>query len=664
MIVDLKSKLKLEDIVSEPNLVSKVHEDDLQAIYQDVMAGYQADKDSRIKWEHETAEVVKLANMDRETKNTPWENASNVKLPIISICVAQFAARTYPEIVHDGQVAGVYVTGPDADGTITEKARRTTDKMNSQLLVESNDWETSFDKLTHAVPLVGHSFKKVYYDPVQLKIVSELVPYTDVAIHQDVESLEKAPRVTHLIRRSKNQLLEMLRMDLYSISNEDLLDIPNSATSGDDRHELLEQHRYLDLDGDGYEEPYIVTVLKDHSEVLRIVARFGPRDVRFNDDDDIIAINPVQYFVDYICMHNPDGTYWGIGLGHLLYDLTKSANTLHNQLVDAGTLANTTTGFADRAIRIKGGDYRMEMGRINKVDSMVMGSLKDHFHMLDFKEPSGTLFQLLQLTLQNAKELASITEANMGNAQVQNVASSVMSSQLSEGSKLLTGIQRRMYRGLKKEFEAYFRLNSLFLDMEQYAQQCQMPLEVVQDDWNPYAVDIRPVADPSMGNEATRMQRSESLLKLYAQPVFTDLMNGHATLRSALEALRLPNVEEILPPPNPEAPPPPEVIKLQSEIAAQQSKDQLAVKELELRALDMQIKEGLSQAEITKMLSEAHLNTAKIAQLQKDTEVKELAVHKDAMIAGMNNEAKIQSAKIAADAKKQSGGKKDGGTSN
>ncbi len=649
----LKTKLKLEQLVREPNLVEYIEKADLGIIAQDVITSHQQDFDSRAKWEHLTEEVLKLANMEKEIKNTPWPNASNVKYPIICTAVLQFAARTYPEIVRNGKVVDIAVTAQDPTGQIQDKARRVAQKMNDQLLVESDTWETSFDKLLHAIPLVGHAFKKVYYDPVKMANVSELIPYTDIAIHQDIESLEKAPRVTHSMKKTKNELLEMIRLDLFSISDESKLDTLSKKHDGDERIDILEQHRFLDLDGDGYEEPYIVTVLKDSDECLRIVSRFNTPDIRFNKKGDVQAIDPEQYFQDYICMHNPDGSYWGLGLGHLLLDLNASIDTILNQLIDSGTLSNMQSGFADRSVRVKGGDFQVQMGKIAKLDTALTGALRDHIYMMEFKEPSTVLYQLLQVLIQSAKELASINDATMGQEHVQNVASSVIASQIEQGTKIFSGIQRRLFRGLKKEFQALFRLNSLFLDMDQYAKQCALPVEQVMDDWDTEGIDIKPVADPAMGNESSRLQRAQAILELCSNPAFQDKVNKHEAGRIYLEAIKAPNIERILIPPDPEAPPPPEVIEMMSKIDAQKQQLQLSANEQQLKAMELQIRAEVSSAEADKFVSEAELNRAKAEGARLAPTLQKMSVEKDMMKAGLDHRAKLQTAQISAEAKQK-----------
>lgn len=661
----LKTKLKLEQILSEPNLVDFIHKDDVGIIYNDVKTGSEQDRDSRAKWDAQTQQVVKLASLEKTQKMTPWPGASNVKYPIMTVCILQFAARAYPEIIRNGKVVGAYVLGTDPDGMKSEKARRESEKINSQLLIESSDWSVSLDKLLHSLPLIGHVFKKIYYDPIEEKNVSELIPYTDIYINQDVESLQRASRVTHVLRKSKNTLLSWIRQGLYTISDEKKLDNPPNAVVGDDRFELLEQHRYLDLDGDGYEEPYVVTVLSDSTEILRIVSRFGPEDIKLGSakgqKSKIQSIKPKNYFVDYICFHNPDGTYWGQGYGHYLLDQSEAINSIFNALTDAGTLSNTQTGFADRSIRLKGGQFEMAMGQIKLLDTAMLGPLRDHIHILDFKGPDPTLFNLLELLIQSAKELASINNASLGQEHVQNVASQVMASQLEQGSKVSIGVQTRLYRSLKQEFEAWYALNSVFLNLEEYAAQFNLSVEQVQNDWDPDSIEVKPVADPAMGGEAYRLQRAEALMNVAKDPVFTNDINKHEVLRSYLEELRVPNIDHLLPPPDPNNLPP-EVIKLKSEIDAQQKQQEAQARDQQLKAMELQVRAELMHSEAQVNQAEMVLKLAQANSLNKDPQIQQKSHEKDAVIAGMNNQTKIEVAKIAADSKaKTSTGDSSGG---
>jgi chaperonin GroES len=609
-MLELKAKLDLSKVVLLPNIADKLKEPDLRKIAAEVVNKYHRDRDSRKKWEHETRMVIELARLDHNTKNTPYENCANIKYPLTSVAVLQFAARAYPELVRNGKVIGIATIGKDPEGNKEARASRAEDFMNWQLLTESSEFEESLDKLLHTLPLVGVAFKKTYYDPIKKRNASELCPYDEIFINNNVKSLEDARAVTHKLEKHRNYILEKIRYGHYSEIDEEKLDNVGNLGEGEELHAILEQHCFLDLDGDGYEEPYIVTVLEKTQDILRIVARFDPDQVELNAKGEIQCIHPIQYFTDFMYIPNPDGSYYGIGIGHLLFGANDAINTLFNQLVDAGRFGNMPTGIIGRGLRIKGGELKLKPGLLLKLDTALNGPIKDEIHMFDFKDPSPVLFQLLNLLIEGAQQLASISDTNTGSAQVQNVAQNVMASQIDQGTKVFSGIQRRLFRGLKKEFEKLYRLNRIFLDPQKYFKVLDDELAISNSDFDEESFDITPVADPSMSSDAQRLARDQRIMELGSDPVWGGLINKHEALTHLLTDLRFSNIDRMIIPPDPNAPPPPEIIQLQSEIQAKSAQEKLDLQHLDLKKQDLLIKAHLAEAEINKMNSEADLARA------------------------------------------------------
>lgn len=610
-MLELECNLDIEKISRMSNVAEHLCDEDLHLIAEYLKQQITIDKQSRAQWEALTKEVIAMATMEKEEKNTPWEGASNVKAPLTAIAVYQFAARALPEIVKNGKVVNVAVIGFDPDGSKSAQARRVGMHMNYQLLEESNTWEQSLDKLLHTLPLIGVAFKKVYYDPTTGENVSELVPYDKLYINANITSLEEAPRVTHQLQLSKNKILERIRGEYYRAIDEEQLDNAPLGAEATKEHSVLECHCTLDLDGDGYEEPYIVVFLEDMSEILRIYSRFDSDDVHFTKSGDVEYIEPIQYFIDYHCLPNPDGSYYSLGVGHLLYSINDSINSIQNQLIDSGTLANSQTGIAGRGFRLKGGDLKLKMGSIKVLDTQMAGPIKDSIHMMEFKEPSQVLLKLLGMLEANGKEVASINNATMGNEQVQNVASSVASSQIEQGTKVFTGIQRRVFMGLKKEFEAWFRLNSIFLDPNEYYQFVGGNQQISQSDYDEENLKIKPIADPTMSSEAIRMARAEALLKLTEDPVLGSIMNKMSVVMNFLDVLQIPNAEQMVVVPKPDDPPPLEVLKFQSETDAKAKQLQIDAHNANTKGLQTLISAKKADHETRNTDSDTTLNLAK-----------------------------------------------------
>lgn len=645
-MLELDEKHDLAKLVLMPNIAEAISEKDLRKIGQDVVMWYQKDRDSRAKWEHETRLVIELARLDATTKDTPYPGCSNVKYPITSVAALQFAAGAYPELIRNGKVLEIATVGKDPEGNKATRAMRIDEFMNWQLLTESTEFEENLDKLLHTLPLVGMAFKKTYYDPIKKVNVSDLCPYDEIFINNNVKSLEEARHVTHKLKKHKNYIIEKIRYGHYIDIDEEKLDASGMFNEGEELHTVLEQHTYLDLDGDGYEEPYIVTVLEKTQDVLRIIARFDSDKVELNAKQQVQCIHPIQYFTDYMYIPNPDGSYYGIGIGHLLFGVNEAINTLFNQLIDAGRFGNMPTGILGRGLRIKGGELKIKPGLLLKLDTALNGPIRDEIHMFDFKDPSPVLFQLLGQLIEGAKQLASINDTNTGSAQVQNVAQGVMASQLDQGTKVRSGIQRRIYRGLKKEFEKMYRLNSIFLDQTKYINVLDDELAISKDDFEENSFDVSPVADPSMSSDVQRIQRSQQLLALCADPTVGGILNKHEAVVRHLTDLRYDGIDRLVIPPDPNAPPPPEVLQIQSDIQSKAAQDRLDQLKSQMQQQELIIKQHMAAAEIEKMQAEANLANAQAEAAAAQPSIQRQQLAHNVILGAHKAEADIEKEKI------------------
>lgn len=647
-MLKLKTKLKLDDILESPNIADSINEDDLRIIAEDVCQNYVRDRESRRKWEYLTKKVIKLANLEIEKKHTPFMNSSNMKVPLITSATLQFAARTYPEIVRNGEVVHSSVVGDDPDNMKHMMARVVADHMNYQTLVETNEFENNLDKLLHMYPLTGVAFYKTYYSPMKMRTVTELIPYDEIVINNDIKSLEEARRITHCIRMHKNDIVEAIRYGLFSEVDDKFLDIETLNEEGREDHEVLEQHRYLDLDGDGYEEPYIVTVLEKTKHVLRILPRFTSDSIIRNTKKKICCIRPIHYFTDFHFIPNPDGSYYSIGFGHLLFGITHAANSLTNQIIDAGRLANTPLMFVDNLLKLKGGDLSTALGKIQKVNGGLGGRISDSFHKVEFSPPAPVLYQLLETMTNWGKEIASINDTNMGQAQVQNVSSSVAMSQLEQGTKLATGIQRRLFRSLKSLFDKLYYNNSVFLDPQSEFMVPGKNVPISKDDYKDSSIIIKPVADPNMASDEMRARVFQSLMQASESSLLGPIMNAHGVGQIMADVLHIDNPNQVLNPPAPQ-PPSPEMIQVQSEIAHKQDQMQLEIEKLQLQKHDVLTRQMVAESEAHRNYEQADLYKAQAYQAVQQPQ---LELHKQAMDAiakGHEHEMDMQKEKLKGD---------------
>lgn len=638
------------------NIAEALKEEVLEKIGKEVCEGYRIDRQSRDNWEKTAIKALKFAKQIKRPKNTPFQNASNVIIPLISLASISFAARVYPEVIKDNKVVQIGVQGMDPTGEKAKKAENVKQHMTYQLLKKSDTWEPDMDKMLSMLAIVGTCFKKAYYDPIDKTVNSELCNPQDVVIHHFSPSIEKADRITHRYFFNKNDIVSRVRSGIFRNIDldEDLEKVrygegsiewdtdPDNKIeeeiSKDAHYEILEQHCKLDLDKDGYEEPYIVIVNKQTQTVLGIYPRFDlHQDITADADGLIISIKPQVYFTDYHFLRNPDGGFYSIGFGHLLYPLNAAANSLLNQLIDKGTLGNTVGGLIGRQLRLKGGNLKHKFGEFLPVDVGTTGKISDSFHVFNFGEPSPVTFQLLSLLISMVKEVASINEIMTGDALPQNAPAQSVMELSANGLKLFSSIAKRLHRSLKKEFQLVFFLNNQYMDNEEYIRFLDDPQANVKNDYDLSNLDIMPVADPTMSSDTLKSAQLNMLVQLLQQPILAQTLNPQAFMVKALEHLDMPmnEIQSILaPPPDPNAPPPPEVMKVQLEAQKIQNdaendklENQIRRMELQVKLLDVQNKYKLKEAEagakIEKMRADAMKDRETAHQMDRKLDIEE-----------------------------------------
>jgi chaperonin GroES len=639
--LDLDVKLKIEDLVKSPNIAEMLEEEALKTIGAAVWDEWTIDKTSRQDWEDKTAEAMKLALQVMEEKTFPWENASNVKFPVVTLAALQYQARAYPSLIPSPDVVKCKVVGPDPDGTKQQRADRIAEFMSFQVLEEDECWEENTDKVLISQAIVGCAFKKSYFDPALKHNVSEHVLAKDLYIPYFAKSLDKASRITQILYVSKNDLVQKNRLGFYTeydSKSQPTIDTSSPlyeareeaqgvhAPSNDPSAsiELLEQHRYLDLDGDGYEEPYIVTVVKDTQQVLRIVARYFSDDIKRNTKGQIVCIYPQHYFTKFSFIPSPDGGIYDLGFGVLLGPLNQSINTILNQLVDAGTLANTAGGFLGRGVKFRSGDNSFKPFEWKRVDS-TGDDLRKGVFPLPVREPSPVLFQLLSLLIDYSERVGMSVDPLVGVNPGQNTPAETSRNMIAEGQRVFNAVFKRTYRGLKEEFRKLYKLNALYMnDQQDYYVGDQWKQAVRKDFEQGEGKDILPAADPNMVTDEQKINQA-MMLKSSAMEN-PGMYNGLEVERKYLKALKIPmaEIQQLLntqPPPPP--PPDPKIIvesmKLEFAKYKLQTDVQLAImdKQQELAYLQAEITEKEARAMLAMAQAESVESGQQLAALQQ-----------------------------------------------
>jgi chaperonin GroES len=625
--MNLKNTFNINELVYEPNIANLLSKEDLETIGVQVVRDFDNDLLSRSSWEKRTEASLKLALQVAENKNFPWANASNVKFPLITIAALQYHARSYPVLIDSDLPVKCRVVGEDKDGLRALRASRVEQHMSYQLLEEDEDWESEMDKVLITQPIIGCAFKKSYYDPIRKHNVSENVLAKDLVVNYWTKSLETASRVTHILQMTKNEIYERTARGLWledvsegrpqqysSVAMGNGLQTlqdkaqglqPPEPNDSSTPIEMLEQHCHIDFDGDGYAEPYIVYVRRDNKKVARIVARYTTKDIELNESGVVLSIKAEQYFTKYPFIPSPDGGFYDLGFGVLLGPLNESINTIINQLVDAGTMANTAGGFLSRGIKLRGGNYTFNPMEWKHVDT-TGDDLRKGIVPLPVREPSQVMFTLLNLLINYGERIGGSVDILSGQNPGQNTPAETTRTMAEQGMKIFNGIFKRTHRSLKQEFRKLYRLNQIFVsENTPYVSDSNGSGIVLATDYEGPVTDVMPTSDPSITSDAQRISQASAIAsRVAATP---GLYNRYEAEYAFLKALKVTNIDKLLPDPNgPNAIPVPPNPKLQIEqmkLQAKQASDQLNMK-----------------VALLKLMGEAELNQAQIQKLEAEIE--------------------------------------------
>lgn len=620
--MEIKNHIKTEAILEAfekgVNLCEGMDEKDLQAIGEEAHEGYTNDVQSRSEWEGRYSQGMKLALQVFEVKNTPWEKASNVKFPAITIPAVNFSSRVYPALVNGTEIVRMRTIGEDPSGEKQKRARRVSTHMSYQVLEQDQDWEQEFDRLLIALPLTGCEFKKTYYDPHKKHQCGKHVFSKDLVMDYYTTSLETSPRISHRFTETENEMVSKIRQKIYSkVSFEGGSNyIPSNLDAEQANREgrspgngkrpwlTVEQHCWLDLDGDGYEEPYCVTLREQDKKVLRIYPRFSTERVEYTPDRNIAKINPIQYFTKYGFIPSPDGSIYDIGFFTLLGPLNESINTIINQLIDRGTLNNKGGGFVSRGARLKAGPMAFKMGEFKELP-VSADDIRKALFLMPTVEPSAVLFNLLSLLIEYTQKTSSVSDMMMGQTPGQNTPATTTMAALEQGQQVFAGIYKRCFRSMTQEFRLRYELNRLYLDPVEFYEILDSGNQgaVKQSDYDGDPKDIRPTADPTVTSAAQRMAKAEAVATRAQQYHGYD---RHKVERGYMEAIQVSGIDELLPT-NPDGTPKnPQPQDPKIAIAEQDFKRQAAKDGIELR-----MKQELIDAQIGELQTRAMLNLAK-----------------------------------------------------
>ena len=533
------------------NLAEYIGDEVLQTIASDLIGDYDEDISSRKDWMQTYVDGLELLGMKIEERTEPWEGACGVYHPMLSEALVKFQSETMMATFPAGGPVKTQIIGKETPAK-KEAAVRVQDDMNYQLTDVMKEYRPEHERMLWGLGLAGNAFKKVYFDPGMDRQVSFFVPAEDIVVPYGASNLESAPRITHVMRKTENELRKLQVAGFYrdiDLGTPDnvLDDVEKKiaekmgfrATS-DNRFKLLEMN--VDLDLEGYEHkdkdgnktgialPYVVTIEKGSSNVLAIRRNWEP------DDE---THTKRQHFVHY--GYVPGFGFYCFGLIHLIGAFAKSGTSLIRQLVDAGTLSNLPGGFKTRGMRIKGDDTPIAPGEWRDAD-VASGVLRDNLLPLPYKEPSQTLMTLLNQIVEEGRRFANAADLTLSDMSAQAPVGTTLAI-LERTLKNMSAIQARVHYSMKQELGLLKRIIADYTPEDYSYQPSEGSRKAKKSDYDD--VDVIPVSDPNASTMAQKIVQYQAVLQL-AQGA-PQLYNLPLLHRQMLDVLGIKDAQKLVP---------------------------------------------------------------------------------------------------------------------
>ena len=538
----------------DANLAETLDEGVLEELSGGLLGDYENDINSRKDWEETYADGLKLLGLKYEERTEPWSGACGVFSPILTEAVVRFQSEAITELFPAAGPVKAKIIGKQTRKK-EEAAARVQEDMNYQLTEVMVEYRPEHEKLLWNLPIAGSAFKKVYFDPSLDRQVSTFIPAEDIILPYGTSELSSCPRVTHRMRKTKNEILRLQHAGFYRdidigepSKNIDEVQKRKDEETGfsathDDRFLLLEIHVELSVPGDEHqdkdgnptaiERPYVVTIIKDTGAVLA---------VRRNWLEGDITHQARQHFVHY--QYIPGFGAYGFGLIHLIGGAAKSATSLTRQLVDAGTLSNLPGGLKARGLRIKGDDTPIAPGEFRDVD-VPSGTVRDNIMPLPYKEPSQTLLTLLGSIVDEARRFAATADLKVSDMSAQAPVGTMLAL-LERQLKIMSAVQARMHYAMKQELKLLKAIiadsASTSYDYEPDTEDAPGVRRARQSDYS--LVEVIPVSDPNAATMSQRVVQYQAALQLaQGMPQIYNMPYLH---RQMLEVLGIKNADKLV----------------------------------------------------------------------------------------------------------------------
>lgn len=473
-----------------------ISEADLAKIGADVVADWERDKTSNKDWREKAEAALDAAAQEAvEPKNYPFKGAANVRYPLLTTAMMAFSSRAVPAIIKGDEAIRVKTFGKARQSEKQKRADRVSEYLNYKLFYGVDGWEQDTDAMLVRLPAIGQHYRKVWWDPIKEQCCIESVSALRLTLPADTPSLRASPRITHDYDRYPYQLQQLMASGHFRT-----VDITPDGDDDQAARVILEQHRYMDLDDDGLDEPYIVTVDFASSEVLRIDEAWEDDGIVKDETGAVVKIDRWMPFVDYGFIPDPKGRAYSIGFGHLLTPIMDVINTNINLMIDAGHAQVAGGGFFGSEMRLQGagqnGVARFQPGEYKNLP-VTGDDIRKGIYERTFPAPSPVLFELLGLLMEAAKDIASINDAITGDS-ARSAPVGTTLALIEQGQQVFNAIYKRIYRALREEFKLFADCMAKYGDPQEYFDFCDVePPQMDHNGGPPMAPEGAPA--PMMG---------------------------------------------------------------------------------------------------------------------------------------------------------------------
>ena len=551
---DLDILMEPEDPMDDEfndNLAEYISEGALAELASDLISDFDDDISSRKDWMQTYVDGLELLGMKIEERTEPWDGACGVYHPLLSEALVKFQAETMMSMFPGAGPVKTQIIGKETQAK-KEAAARVQDDMNYQLMDVMQEYRPEHERMLWGLGLSGNAFKKVYFDPHLDRQVSLFIPAEDMVVPYGASNLESAERVTHVMRKTENELRRLqvagfyLDVDLGTPANtldeveKKIAEKMGFRASTDDRYKLLEMH--VDLDLPGYEDkdedgnftglalPYVVTLEKGSTTILAIRRNWDP-----NDE----TKQKRQHFVHY--GYVPGFGFYYFGLIHLVGAFAKSGTSLIRQLVDAGTLSNLPGGFKTRGLRVKGDDTPIAPGEFRDVD-VPSGALKDNIMPLPYKEPSQVLMALLGQIVDEGRRFANTADLQISDMSANSPVGTTLAI-LERTLKVMSAVQARIHYSMKQELGLLKGIIAAYTPEEYSYDPVEGDRRAKKSDYD--NVTVIPVSDPNASTMAQKIVQYQAVMQLAQQT--PQIYNMPLLHRQMLEVLGIKEAAKLVP---------------------------------------------------------------------------------------------------------------------